>query len=367
MKHLAFGPGAMGFFMYLGALSALSDVGALNELESISGASAGALLGVLYAVAKGDITRLLDICVTVPFKEATKPNIKVLLSSYGLVSTKKLAKLISDACVQFTGRTDFTFAELYAHNPIKIHVSACCVDLKKTHYFSVDTTPDMSVTQAICMSIAIPFVFQSVKRGPWRYIDGGTLEAIPCGALVGVDPKTALAFHISDEWDYEVKDFKSYAFCILGAAMGLREKYIAFPRLGLSAGDINVFDFGISNDAKIRLFVSGHAQTKKSLCKVHANDPACRPHETLDTKDDSGPGDAGEEPGDAGEGAEAVPTAEEGGSHGLLGQDAGECASPRSDTSSCFSEGFSDEEEEYGVPPSVGDCGSDPSYTSHRV
>ena len=60
MKHLAFGPGAMGYFRYLGALSALSDASALNELVSISGASAGALLGFVYILARGDVQQALD-------------------------------------------------------------------------------------------------------------------------------------------------------------------------------------------------------------------------------------------------------------------------------------------------------------------
>lgn len=277
MKHLIFGPGAMGYFMYLGALSALSDASALNELQSISGASAGALLGLVYILAKGDIHKMLEYSLAVPIKDIMKPNIKVLLKSFGLVSTKKVRGVFSDTVRYFVAKDDITFAELYAHMPVKLHVAACCIDLHATHYFSVDTAPSMSVLDAVCMSVSIPFLFQSNRHGPWRYIDGGTLETIPGGPYIGQDPKTVVAFNIDDEWKSDVKDLKTYALCILGAALTLREKYPMFPRIGLISGDIDILDFGSSNDVKIGMFMNGHAQTKKSLCKVNALDRACCP------------------------------------------------------------------------------------------
>jgi predicted acylesterase/phospholipase RssA len=278
MKHLAFGPGAMGYFMYLGALSALSDTSALNELQSIAGASAGALLGFVYLLAKGDIQKMLEYSLVVPVKTVMKPNIKVLLKSFGLVSTKKVREVFQDTVRTFTQKDDITFTELYAHMPIKFHVAACCIDLHATHYFSVDTAPSMSVLDAVCMSISIPFLFQSTRYGPWRYIDGGTLESIPCGPYIGYDPKTVLTFGLDDEWKSDVKDLKTYALCILGAALTLRQNYPMFPRIGLLAGEMDIFDFGASHDAKLRMFTSGYAQTKKSLCKVNAYDPACCVH-----------------------------------------------------------------------------------------
>lgn len=277
----------MGYFMYLGALSALSDASALNELVSISGASAGALLGLVYILAKGDVQKALEYSLSVPIKTVMKPNIKVLLKSFGLVSSKKVRAVFQETVRAFIDKDDVTFADLYAHWPVKLHVAACCIDLHTTHYFSVDTAPSMSVLDAVCMSISIPFLFQSIQYGPWRYIDGGTLETLPGGPFIGMDPKSVLAFGIADEWKSDVKDLKSYALCILGAAMTLRQRYPMFPVIGLVAGEIDTFDFGASNDAKLRMFMAGHAQTKKSLCRVNASDPACCVHAPPSSQSDS--------------------------------------------------------------------------------
>lgn len=259
MKHLAFGPGAMGFFMYMGALSALSDKGALNDLESLSGASAGGLISYLYIITHGNVQAMFDYSMDIPVGNIMKLNIKTLTKSYGLVSTKKIRKVLEDANEKFLKRRNVTFKELYDLCPIKLHIAACCVDLKTTHYFSVDTTPTVSVIDTLCMTIAIPFLFESVKHGPWHYIDGGALEDLPCGPYVSYDSKHVFAIGISGEWSSSVHDLKSYAFEILGTAMHLRHKYnFRQLRFDPSEHKINVFDFNASWDSKIKMFTVGY-------------------------------------------------------------------------------------------------------------
>ena len=158
----------MGFYIYLGVLSRLK----LGDLEEVSGASAGALLLFLFLATKGDIPAMLDHSVKIPVKQLMKPNIKNFFTKFGLVPTAKLEATIKKTCKKFLKKDDITFRELYEFNPIKFHVSAFCVDLQKTVYFSVDSTPDMSVCQAVTASIAVPFLVSSVRIGEWNYIDG---------------------------------------------------------------------------------------------------------------------------------------------------------------------------------------------------
>ena len=60
VRCIAIGPGAMGFFLYLGVLSKLKQTGRLEDLEEISGASAGGLLAFLFLATKGDLSKVLD-------------------------------------------------------------------------------------------------------------------------------------------------------------------------------------------------------------------------------------------------------------------------------------------------------------------
>jgi predicted acylesterase/phospholipase RssA len=260
MKNLIIGPGAMGFFIYLGVISRFKREGQLDDLEAISGASAGALLGFLFCVTKGDPTKVLDFALNVPVKHIMKPNIKCLLKDYGLIPHTKIRKVLVDACRSFIEKDDVTFQELYELYPIKFYVSAYCVDFMKTVYFSVETTPTMSVLDAVCASIAIPFLFSSVKlKDGWNYIDGGAAEVIPGGPFLGQE-----AFALKLAWNRleKVKDLKTYALSILYSTMKLRHAY-DFPLLDLELPGDDVFDFSASNDAKLKMFLKGYEQTAR--------------------------------------------------------------------------------------------------------
>jgi predicted acylesterase/phospholipase RssA len=257
VRCLSIGPGAMGFFLYLGVLSKLKQEGRLDDLEEISGASAGGLLSFLFLATKGDIPKVLDYSLGVPVKQVMKPNLKNFMKNYGLVSPNKIRKILSDACTKFMGRPDVTFEELYAWYPIKFHVSAYCVDLMKTDYFSVNSTPKMSVIDAVSATIAIPFLFSTVKIGEWTYIDGGAAETTPSGPFLGRSDDV-LAMKIALSRPSPVVDMKSYAISILNSTIKLRAVY-EVPTLDIDVTDSDVFDFGASNDGKLRMFMKGHA------------------------------------------------------------------------------------------------------------
>lgn len=256
VRCLSIGPGAMGFFLYLGVLSKLKQEGRLENLEEISGSSAGGLLGFLFLATKGDISKVLDYSLAVPVKQIMKPNLKNFMKSYGLVPPTKVRKILSEACDKFIGRPDVTFEELYAWHPIKFHVSAYCVDLMKTDYFSVDSTPKLSVIDAVSATIAIPFLFSTVKIGEWTYIDGGAAESTPSGPFLGRGGDVLAMKLGSFRPMPPVTDLKSYATGILYSTMKLRAVY-EVPTLDLDLGDSDVFDFGASNDGKLRMFMKG--------------------------------------------------------------------------------------------------------------
>jgi predicted acylesterase/phospholipase RssA len=260
VKYLAIGPGAMGYFTFLGALTKLKQTGRLDELEEISGASAGALLAFVFALAKGDTTKVLDFTLTVPIKQMMKPNIKSLLKEWGLISSSKLHAVFSDMVEKFTGKRTVTFKELYESWPIKIHVSSYCVNTCKTVYFSVDSAPNMNVVDAVCATVAIPFIISSAKLNDgWHYIDGATAEAIPCAPFLSRprDEVLVLAF----EWNKipEIKDMKSYAMVIIATQMRSRATY-DFPILNLNSGDLDIFDFSAGQEQKLKLFMKGMSQ-----------------------------------------------------------------------------------------------------------
>ena len=285
MKHLAIGPGAMAYFAFLGAMGALRDCHELDNLEAISGASAGGLLAFFYVVAEGNIKTIIDYSLDIPIKDIMKPNIRQFLKHFGLVSQKKIRTVIVDIIRVFFSKEDLTFRELQDLRPTmpKIHVSAYCVNLGRTEYFSCDTTPNMSVVDALCMTIAVPFLFATVEHQERRYIDGGTMEDTPCGVFVGSTDIKVMRTVWSENYEYDTRNLKSYLASILFTMMRLRSKY-NYPFIDIDMSRIEIFDFGVSTEAKLKMFSFGYHSTRTqvskscTICHPEGGFPPQEPH-----------------------------------------------------------------------------------------
>jgi len=259
MRNLMIGPGAMGFFIYLGYLTKLKDSGRLDDLEEISGASAGSLLAFLFLASKGDCSDMLDFALQAPVKQIMKVNLKTLLKQFGLVPHEKLSKVISSICEKYLGKPDVTFKELYEWNPIKLHVSAFCVDLTRTMYFSVDNAPEMSVCQAVTASVAVPFLVSTVRIGEWHFMDGGTTEEMPGAPFMGKKRDDVFCMKLAYASRYDVKDFKSYAFTILSIIQSMRHMYDV-PFKDIDCDGVDIYDFAADSKTKLKMFLYGNSQ-----------------------------------------------------------------------------------------------------------
>jgi predicted acylesterase/phospholipase RssA len=287
MKHLAIGPGAMTYFAFLGALGALRDCQELDNLEEISGASAGALIAFFYIVAEGNIKTVLDYSLDIPIHTIMKPNIRLFLKHFGLVSHKKVRSVLTDIIRVFFSKEDITFEELHQLRPTMpiLHVAVYCVNLRRTEYFSRYTSPTMSVIDALCMTIAVPFLFATVERDGRRYIDGGTMEETPASVFIGKDSVKMMRSTWSNE-NFNTSNLKSYITSILFTTMHLRHKYI-FPTLDIDMSKFQIFDFEISTETKLKLFSFGYhstlTQAVKSctICHQETDEPQQERHRDL--------------------------------------------------------------------------------------
>jgi predicted acylesterase/phospholipase RssA len=277
MKHLAIGPGAMAYFAFLGAMGALRDCHELDNLEAISGASAGGLLAFFYVVAEGNIKTILDYSLDIPIKDIMKPNIRQFLKNFGLVSQRKIRNVIVDIISIFFSKKDLTFRELQDLRPTmpKVHISAYCVNLGRTEYFSCVSTPNMSVVDALCMTIAVPFLFATVEHQGRKYIDGGTMEDTPCGVFVGSTDVKVMRTVWSETPEYDTRNLKSYITSILFTMMRMRSKY-NYPFIDIDMTKIEIFDFGVSTEAKLKMFSFGYHSTCSQVAKSYT---ICHPGE----------------------------------------------------------------------------------------
>jgi predicted acylesterase/phospholipase RssA len=263
MKHLAIGPGVLGYFAYLGVLKKLSDDKQLDFLEEISGSSAGGIVAFLYVVARGNFERMLKISLNIPIHKMVKPDLKTFLKNYGLIPYERIRDVFSSALSKLIPKkTDITFKELYYHFPVKLHIPAFCVNTAQTVYFSVDTHPDMSVIDAVYMTIAIPFIFESFEYKDWRYIDGAFMETTPCAPFL--NKQDVLAIRLVHKSEQTFSDFKSYVHLILSAIMKNRYKYETVKHLFIDMGETSVYNFNMTTEEKMKMYTLGYELTTAS-------------------------------------------------------------------------------------------------------
>lgn len=163
------GGGARGF-AHLGFLQALNDSGIYPDV--ITGASAGAIAGVLYA--DGHSPRdILKIMNTGSRLDLMRP----VLPREGLLQISGIMKLLN------SNLRAKTFSEL----KIPLIVSATDINNGKVVYFSEGELLDI-----IQASSSIPVLFQPVKIGDSLFVDGGVLDNFPirpiensCKVIIG--------------------------------------------------------------------------------------------------------------------------------------------------------------------------------------
>ena len=82
------------------------------------------------------------------------------------------------------------------------------------------------VIDFVCMSMAIPFLFESVSYNGKLYVDGGLLESVPLGPFFGKKSEDVLALQITCECEpsEKVDTLKKFATRIIraGAKFHLR-------------------------------------------------------------------------------------------------------------------------------------------------
>lgn len=243
----------MGLFSFLGVLKKIERE--LEHVEEIAGSSAGSLIGFFLMFGK-TVDEMLDIALEVDANSMTKPDLNNIFSNFGFVGHEKIKNLL----MSFTGK-DFTFLEMFQKTRKKFHVSAYCVNKATTDYFSVDSHPNMSVIDAICMSISIPFIFSAFQFNDFHYLDGGTLEEIPGQPFLNKDQELVCVVKLKHTYtSYEkITQIKKFVELLLNQLLNNRIEYTFKNTKYIDIQNINIFNFNMSHEDKLKLFLIGYS------------------------------------------------------------------------------------------------------------
>lgn len=195
IEHLVLSGGGLlgisylGIFRYLEEFQAgITDTNARLKLKlkSISGCSAGALFGAMFAVGYTS-TEIYDIIKAMNFKDyikITADSILGFMQTKGFESGSTTIILIKNQLLEKTGSANITFKEVFDRYNIILKIGVTNLTHSKFQMLDYTTNPDLPIYQAINASIAIPFVFEPVIIGDELFCDGGLLDNLPIDYVI---------------------------------------------------------------------------------------------------------------------------------------------------------------------------------------
>ena len=260
MKHLIIGSGAMMLYMFLGAIQCLSDNGLLSDVQEISCASCGSIIGLFFVYFFGDMEKIIESVTKPSLEDFAKGDIKNLMKKFGFLDARKIEKLIVD-----TLGVDLTFKELYELNPIKLHIPSYEVITCRTIYMSVDTTPDMKISHAIRMSISVPFIMTPCIENGQVFTDGATVQSSPYEPFIGKTDVLELRWRRKPVMNTVPKTFLQFVNIFIASifeASRLGFQYTEFDRVDLiSPDDSLAYKWTMNDETKFMLIREGYSQT----------------------------------------------------------------------------------------------------------
>ncbi len=250
MKYLVLGPASMGIYSLIGALKARES--SLADVKEISGSSAGAILALFLAVGMS-VDEILDVSLSLYIPNFVKIRLGSFFNKFGFVDMGPIRKKLVDIC-----GGDPTFNELET----RIYISAFCLNTTETVYFSKDTHPNMKIIDAVCMSMAVPFIFACGKYEDRMYVDGGTKEEFPLTPFLDKKPHEVTCVRIKMNKIYRetIDNPKQFVDIIVRSALSNRETFQSpIEVIEVNVGDTDVFNFSMEYEEKIRLFNMGYS------------------------------------------------------------------------------------------------------------
>ncbi|MBI9046635.1 MAG: patatin-like phospholipase family protein [Anaerolineaceae bacterium] len=200
-KNLVFKGGGVRGIAYMGALEILDELGIVTNIQRVAGTSAGAIAATLVSfrldiAETRDLFNTLDI-TRVPQSRKEGKELKFwqpkdndcyarFFQKYGWYSSQYfhhwLEGIIAEQC---DGNGRATFHDFQEYGFRDLYIVAANVSRQRPETFSVIETPDVSVADAVRMSMSIPIFFEALRfdgnsfgDGDY-YVDGGMYDNFP--------------------------------------------------------------------------------------------------------------------------------------------------------------------------------------------
>lgn len=184
-SHLVFTGGGLTGIAYTGVIRYMQELGIHKNIHEVAGTSIGALFACLFAmdIMAGELEEYIKEFMNVE-ENVTFSVIQSLvnfLDTYSLDDGMRLIKPVQhfvEKMYNWKNKT-ISFREFVKKTGRNIIICATNINTRSGTYFSVDTTPDVCIYDALRASMTLPFLMKPVTINDQMYVDGGLCDDIP--------------------------------------------------------------------------------------------------------------------------------------------------------------------------------------------
>lgn len=184
ITNIVLGSGGMSGLSYLGVLRYFQEQGYLKHVKHCYGVSMGAFFAFLFASKMdiGVIEQTLKEAYCIPENTfCSFDQLSSLQTIFGMDEGDRLVAPLKQMyqsyyCSLFPSKSynidELSFLDFTKHTGCTLTVGVTNIQLKRPEFFSIETTPDLSIWKAIQASMSIPGLFAPVQIGMNAYVDG---------------------------------------------------------------------------------------------------------------------------------------------------------------------------------------------------
>jgi predicted acylesterase/phospholipase RssA len=181
IENIVLSGGGVKGLVHIGALQILEELNLLNQIKKYCGSSIGGFICLLLNLEfnVSDIERLF-LCINPNSIVNFNPdNINNLFDKLGCENMDKVKHIIEIILRQKTNNHNLTFMELYNLTHKELTITGSCISHYRVSYFNWKTTPNMSVVEALKITMCFPYMFEPIVNNNKSYVDGGVCSNFP--------------------------------------------------------------------------------------------------------------------------------------------------------------------------------------------
>lgn len=167
----------------LGCVEVLERYDMLKSIKNYIGCSIGSVVSLML-VCNYSYTELKDFVYTFVLNEINEKQIDVnnmfgIFTTYGLDNGSIIYSIVDKLLTLKNLDVNISFMSLTKKTGKNLIITGANISDSQYEYFSVDTTPDMSIKTAIRISTSYPIIFTPVIYNEKYYVDAGLYNNFP--------------------------------------------------------------------------------------------------------------------------------------------------------------------------------------------